>query len=235
MDTFIGRRHQSLGEVADAVQLPKSTTHRLLMTLESRGYITSVYGESGMYKIGLKGLWFTTARTRIHHQLEKLASLTGETVNLGAVTGTEIEYVDRVLSEHALRWGVDIGSRIPLHCSALGKCVLAYRDDLFPRLVELPRRTAKTITDSVELKAHLEVIRHRGYAFEDEEFIEGVLCIAAPVRDDHGEVMGAVSVSGPGVRFTKEIAIGFAEQVMTVAESVSYSIGYHIQSNEEDA
>jgi DNA-binding IclR family transcriptional regulator len=235
MDTFIGRRHQSLGEVADAVQLPKSTTHRLLMTLESRGYISSISGESGMYKIGLKGLWFTTARTRIHLQLEELRGLTGETVNLGAVTGMEIEYVDRVLSEHALRWGVDIGSRIPLHCSALGKCVLAYRTDLFPDVVDLPRRTAKTITDPVELKAHLEVIRHRGYAFEDEEFIEGVVCIAAPVRDDGGEVIGAVSVSGPCVRFTKEIAIGFAEQVMAIADSVSYSIGYNNQSMKEDA
>lgn len=235
MDTFISRRQLSLSEVADAVQLPKSTTHRLLMTLESRGYITSAPGETGTYRVGLKGFWFTTARTRIHQQLEKLRKLTGETVNFGAVTGHEIEYVDRVLSEHALRWGVDIGSRIPLHCSAMGKVVLAYRDDLFPEDTLLPRRTAKTITDPIELKAHLEVIRHRGYSFEDEEFIEGVICIAAPVKDEHSNVVGAVSVSGPSVRFTKGIALEFTDQIMAVADVISYSIGYQSQHTEEDA
>lgn len=208
------------------MSLPKSTTHRLLSTLEARGYVNVVNGETGMYKIGMKGLWFTARRSHIHQELEGLCRLTGETVNLGVVVGNEIEYVDRVLSEHALRWGVDIGSRIPMHCSALGKSVLAYREDLRPEEASLPRRTAKTITDPVELKAHLDVIRHHGYAFEDEEFIEGVVCLAAPVWDEHDEVVGAVSVSGPSVRFTRDIAMKFTAEITRVAQSVSASLGY---------
>lgn len=234
MDTLISGHVMSLGQIADAVQLPKSTTHRILTTLESRGYVGSDTNETGMYKIAIKGMWFTTARTRIHHHLENLRSLTGETVNFGTVVGSHIEYVDRVLSDHALRWGVDIGSRIQMHCSAMGKCVMAYRDDLVPMASELPRRTANTITDVVELKAQLDVIRHHGYSVENGEFIDGVVCIAAPVRDGSGEVIGAISVSGPAVRFTKDAALGYTSQIMDAAKKISSGIGYHMQFHEED-
>ena len=226
LDAFIANRVQSLSQIAQVVDIPKSTTHRLLMTLQSRGYVISVDGENGVYKLGVKGLWFTSARNRIHRQLQMLQTVTGETANFGAVTGNEVEYIDRVISDHALRWGVDIGSRIEMHCSGMGKAVLAYREDLVPGSATFPKRTGRSISDLVELRAQFAVIRHYGFAFDDEEFIDGVFCIAAPIRDETGLVIGAVSVSGPSVRFTREVAMSHGSRLLAAAKAISDALGH---------
>lgn len=226
LDAFIANQTQTLAQIAGVVNLPKSTTHRLLMTLQSRGYVNAVAGESGMYRVGVKSLWFTSARNRIHRQLESLQLASGETANFGVVVGKEVEYIDRVISDQALRWGVDIGSRIPMHCSGMGKAILAYRADLQPEESELSKRTTRSISNLVELRAQLDVIRYHGFATDDEEFIGGVMCIAAPVRDETGEVVGALSVSGPSVRFTREAVLSFAPQLLEAASRVSGALGY---------
>lgn len=226
LDALISNREQSLSQIAGVVDLPKSTTHRLLMTLQSRGYVSAVSGETGVYRAGIKGMWFTSARNRIHQQLIALQTASGETANFGVIVGQEVEYVDRVISDHALRWGVDIGSRIPMHSSGLGKAILAFREDLVPDEMEFPKRTSRTISSMVELKAQLDVIRYHGYAFDDEEFIDGVLCVAAPVRDETSEVVAALSVSGPAVRFTKDVAQAFSGTLLQSARVVSAMLGY---------
>ena len=226
LDAFFQSEVQSLSQIANVVDLPKSTTHRLLMTLHSRGYVTTVVGESGMYQIGVKGMWFTSARNRIHRQLVALQTASGETANFGVVVGNEVEYVDRVISDHALRWGVDIGSRIQMHSSGMGKAILAFRDDLVPEDADFPKRTDRTISNIVELRAQLDVVRHHGFAIDDEEFIDGVRCIAAPVRDESSHVVGALSVSGPAVRFTRDVAHAFGPVLLDAAANVSTALGY---------
>jgi len=226
LDALIANPVQSLNQISGAVELPKSTTHRLLMTLQSRGYVNAVAGETGLYQVGVKGMWFTSARNRIHRQLESLQSKSGETVNFGVIVGREVEYIDRVISDHALRWGVDIGSRIQMYCSGMGKAILAFREDLLPVDAEFPKRTSRTISDKVELRAQLDVVRHHGFATDDEEFIDGVMCIAVPVRDESSEVVGALSVSGPAVRFTRDVAYAFAPTLLEATNVVSAALGY---------
>jgi DNA-binding IclR family transcriptional regulator len=226
LDSFIKNHIQSLNQISSNLDMPKSTTHRMLATLCSRGYIVGVHGENGVYKIGSKGLWFTSARTRVHELLEGLRKLTGETANVGVIVGNEIEFIDRAVSDYALRWGVDIGSRIETYCSGMGKAVLAYRPELVPNETAFVRKTGRTISSLVELRAQFEVIRFHGFAIDDEEFIAGVLCIASPIRDESGDVVGAISISGPKVRFTKDVALSFSNDLVRAAANVSKAFGF---------
>ncbi len=232
LDALIAAGTQSLSHIANAAGLPRSTTHRLLMTLQSRGYVAGSDGESGMYRLGVKGMWLTSARNTIHGQLVQLQSLTGETVNFGAIVGKDVEYIDRVISDHALRWGVDIGSRIQMHCSGMGKAILAYREDLLPDQSKLMKRTDRTISDLSELRAQFEAIRHDGFAIDDEEFMDGVMCVAAPIRDETGKVIGAVSIAGPTVRFHREAAVACASSLIATAAGISGALGYVSEARE---
>lgn len=234
LDALIANGVQSLGQISTAADLPKSTTHRLLMTLQARGYVVPVDGEPGSYRLGVKGTWFTSARKSIHHHLARLQAQTGETVNFGVVVGSEVEYVDRVLSDHALRWGVDIGSRVPLYCSGMGKAVLAYSQDVAQEQLAFVKKTRNTIADYESLQVQLEIIRDQGYAVDDEEFIDGVVCIAAPVRMS-GAIIGAVSISGPAVRFPVSVAVECTPLLQVAGEKISAAISGDIHSPWADA
>lgn len=197
-----------LREIAARVELPKSTVHRLLATLDLRGFVIRDPA-SGSYRLGLKGIRHAGSGPEIRAVLSHLALSSGETANLGALTGTDVIYVDRVESPQALRWELGVGSRVPAHASGMGKAILAFLDrDLVRRLLpsKLRAHTARSITDRDALMAELAAIRRRGYAFDDEEFMDGVRCVAVPVRGGHDDVAGAVSLAGPAFRLTTEVA-----------------------------
>ena len=125
-----------------------------------------------------------------------------------------------------------MGSRIPTHCSAVGKVMLAFLPE--ERLVSivkdkgLPRRTENTITDFEELKKHLQLIRKQGYALDDEENERGVKCVAAPIRDQSGEVIAAISISVPGIRIrTDTLLTTYKDQVTETAVNISKKLGYY--------
>jgi len=230
LDALIATGVQSLGQISNVVDLPKSTTHRLLMTLQARGYVVPSEEVPGTYRLGVKGTWITSARWAIHQQLLRLQTQSGETVNFGVVVGDEVEYVDRVLSEHALRWGVDIGSRVPMYCSGMGKAVLAYREELVPEQPKFVQHTQSTVRDLAALRLQLKEIRSHGFAVDDEEFIEGVVCIAAPVRTA-GVVTGAVSISGPTVRFPVAVAVPLTPFLQEASARISAAISGELDAH----
>lgn len=166
------------------VGIAKSTAHRLISTLERRGFVVRLPGD-GRYVLGLKvfGAVNPLVAPMLHSVLEELARRSGESVNLGALHGGEIVYVDRVESQHALRWGLRVGSRVPVHCSGMGKAILAElppatRHDVL-KSVKLQPFTRHTLTDPTALEEELCRIHAAGYAIDDEEYMEGVLCIAS--------------------------------------------------------
>ena len=125
-----------------------------------------------------------------------------------------------------------LGARIPTHCSALGKAMLAFLPE--ERLVSivkdkgLPRRTENTITDYEELKKHLQLIREQGYAFDDEENEKGVRCVGAPIRDQNGKVNAAISISVPSIRIRTDILLTtLKDQVAETAMKISQKLGYY--------
>lgn len=212
----------SLGDVAARAGLPKSTTHRLLATLERRALVARD-AEAGVYRLATKTYEPVGAGPGVRQVLEDLATTSGETANLGALIGDEVLYVDRADSPHALRWQLGVGSRVPAYCSALGKAMLAFLPAAEARR-RLPRRirplTPRTITDRNALAEELRVTRARGFAIDDEEFMEGVRCVAVPVVATDGDVSHAISLAGPSFRLTRERADLHVSTLRAAAERV---------------
>jgi IclR family transcriptional regulator, KDG regulon repressor len=197
----------TLGEIAGRSGLAKSTAHRLLRTLELRGFVAR-NPVSGSYRPGLKNFRGFQGGPLVHRALADLAERSGETANLGALAGAMVLYVDRADSPQALRWQLGVGERVPAHCSGLGKAILAHiRADAVERLLppRLEALTGNTITDRRGFLEQHAAVRRRGYALDDEEFMEGVRCVAMPIIGPGGEAVAAVSISGPAFRFTDEV------------------------------
>jgi IclR family KDG regulon transcriptional repressor len=184
-----------LREIAGHTRLPKSTAHRLLATLELRGYATR-HPETGKYRLALRVFRSLGSGQQIREILFELARRSRETANLGVLTGADITYVARADSPHALRWQLGIGSRVPAHCSALGKSILAQmsRDTIRKLLpARLSSPTINALRNWDALLAELETIRSRGHALDNQEFMEGVRCVAMPIWETAGRAAGALS------------------------------------------
>lgn len=216
LDYLLRDAEAPLHAIAEATDTPPSTVHRLLTVLESRGYATS---HQGVYRLGVKGLLMTSSRDAIRSVLRELAQDLSETANFAMLVNDEMEFVERAVADHPLSFVVSVGSRVPLHSTAMGKALLTGRPDLIDGL-DLRQVTPRTITDAVELRAELDVARHRGFAMDEEEFIDGVFCVAAPVYGKGQLPVGALSVSGPAVRLSRSWAFEVAERIKRSAEHI---------------
>ncbi len=220
-------RDVRLSEIAASTDLPKSTVHRLLATLEARGYALRD-AASGSYRLGPKvSARFGTSR-EVHDILSDMAMRSGETVNLGVLVGPEVMYVDRADSPQALRWQMGVGSKVPAHCSGMGKAMLAHLSDTaLTRLLPdpLPAHTARTVRSLERLRSELAEVRERGYAIDDEEFMDGVRCVAVPVSDVTGRVVAAMSLAGPAFRLTRDKAVSHVAALRDAARRVGACLG----------
>jgi DNA-binding IclR family transcriptional regulator len=224
-----------VSELSRALGLNKATAHRLLTTLKRRDLV-SQDPVTRRYRLGMK-LWELGSRAtadfswidRVHPYLERLTAEMGETTHMAILEGSEILYVDKVETSRSLRMPSQVGRRLPAHCTALGKAMLAYlTDDVLDWVISrqsLVRATAKTITDPVRLRTELELIRKQRYAVDNEELEEGLRCIAAPIRDHLGRVIAAVSSAGPTARLRLEDVPQDAALVMKAAGDISIALG----------
>ncbi|MGH2560010.1 MAG: IclR family transcriptional regulator [Thermomicrobiales bacterium] len=228
----------SLGEVSAAVELPESTVYRMLATLQGEGFVERTADGAGRYQLGLEMFRLGSSvlkRLGIGQEvltyLEELAAETGETVNLGALHGFHVLYLQKVESEHPLRASLTVGSAtVPAHCSANGKTLLAHlRKDQLDALLDahpLERRGPNTITDRGALLAELDRIRSRGFSVDDLEFAADIRAVAAPIRDHRGGVIAAVAVAAPASRLSRDEAYALAPRVVDLARRISHRLGY---------
>jgi DNA-binding IclR family transcriptional regulator len=224
-----------ISTLAKRLGVAKSTVHRLAVTLVSEGMLEQ-NRDNGRYRLGL-ALFRLGALVRRRMDvsseakpyLSDLREKTGETVHLAVLDGTEIMYVYNMESRQGVRMRSDIGVRKPAYCTADGQAMLAWQPQaLVDRVVRggLRARTPQTITDPARLLKALEAVRQRGCAVEDEESEIGMRCIAAPVRNDSGEVVAAVGVAGPVSRLTKKTLASFAPHVIGTAAAISARLGH---------
>lgn len=227
----------SLREIARASKLPPSTVHRLLASLQQRGFVvqnktTSNYtlGEN-LILLGRKAEKQRDVRNLARPYLEKLAHATSETVNLTTLMGNSVVQLDHVESPNILKVTWDAGQQFPVYASASGKIFLAHlpKDELEQVLksLRLERFTRRTIVDVKKTRAELELVRIRGYAIDDAEREEGVRCISAPIFNSRGRVVAAVSVSGPSLRLSLAKLDALADSVRDTAMLISTALGYH--------
>lgn len=180
-------------------------------------------------QVGLAGLGKLEIRRVARPCLEALAQNTGETALLGVSYGHTAIYVDKVLSPAEIRADAMVGARRPFNCTAVGKALLAYMpDEELDRLAAegaLVRATPRSITDLAALRLELARIRERGLAVDYEEFMAGVMCMAAPIRNHDGHIVGALSISGPAPRVQAR-QHELEPVVIAAARDLSASMGY---------
>ena len=161
--------------------------------------------------------------------LRMLMEKTGETVHLGILDHASVLYINKIETRQAIRMNSNIGGRAPVHCTALGKAILAFQDtatidDVIARGL-LPL-TSKTITDPKLLKQELATVRARNYAIDDEEIEIGLRGLAAPIRNHTSQVVAALSIAGPVQRMTKKIVASYVPDVVAAAEAISQRLGF---------
>jgi IclR family transcriptional regulator, acetate operon repressor len=197
-------------EAAKATGLSRSATYRIAERLRGWGFLElnpateALRLGSEAVRLGMAALASLEVTRVAPSHLRELADRTEETVNLAVLDGDAVVYIHKEEGPLAVKMSAQLGSRRPLHCTALGKAYLAALAPealgaLLARL-ELTRFTANTITDAAALAAELDRVRRRGYAIDEEEVEEGVFCLGAPVRDHRRLPVAAISVAGPAYR-----------------------------------
>ncbi|AYE53693.1 IclR family transcriptional regulator (plasmid) [Priestia megaterium NCT-2] len=225
-------------DISDQMGLHKSTVHSILKTLQQRGYIYQNL-ENGKYGLGMKlferGNYVIQSldiRQLAQKYLMDLSAKTGQTTHLVILDGKEGTYVDKVEGPMAVILYSRIGKRIPLHCSAVGKALIAFKEkDELEKILsgyEYTGQTEFTITNESEFLQELEKVRSQGYAVDNQENEPGVRCIAAPIRNHENKVIAAISLSTL-IAGVDDIQLGiFVQQLKQAASELSEKMGHGI-------
>ncbi len=209
---------RGIADMAAELDLGRSTTHRYATTLVTLGYLEQ--GPSRKYRLssrvsdfGLSLLDSMVVRRVAREHLRELRARTGHTASLGVLGGTEVAYIDRWQGsrqgQYAVDAGIGLGTRLPVHCTAAGKALLARLPEAEQReeiaKLRLSKRGPKTITTKTALRAELErIVAENGLAVEDEELLAGRRAIAAAVVDGEGAVIAAVELAVPAKAYARE-------------------------------
>ncbi len=227
------RRGVTLSQLTSRLQLPRSTGHALLLTYQRCGYVQRDK-ETGRYRLGSRlhalanlALAGHSLRTHCSSFLHRLMQESGATVHLAVLEQGEVILIDRVEPNGTARLATWVGKRMGLHCTALGKAIIAHLPDaMIDVLIQkqgLIRYNENTIASTRRLRAACEQVRQLGYAVDDEEEEIGVRCIGAPIYNENGEVVAAISISGSKAQF--ENIAERSESVKRTAALLSQHIG----------
>jgi DNA-binding IclR family transcriptional regulator len=234
---FLGEKtHFRVSELASQLKLDRSTTYRILLSLEKCGLVEKEK-RTGEYSLGLSA--FEIGNTYLRQLdiikvskpvMTELALAVQETVHLAVLSDAEIVYLDKVDSPRTIGVMSKIGQRAPVYCTALGKTLMAFQPaDERSRILQkirLSPLTPRTITSKQKLIEELESIRKQGYALDRREIEEEVECIGAPLRNHLGHVIAAISISGPQRKINTPQEKTFVDHVVGSAALISMKMGY---------
>ncbi|MDR1157869.1 MAG: IclR family transcriptional regulator [Oscillospiraceae bacterium] len=230
------KRDISVTELSKRLGWPKSTIHGLLSTLRDYHYLTQS-SATGLYRLGVRffeignvvaSLWDVRAVALPH--MRAINAQLGEMLQLATEEDGEVLYLEKVDSTQMIRIVSEVGGRQPMHCTGLGKALLAYKSYAEVRSIlstkGMPRFTKRTITTVPEMEQELAKIRKQGYAMDDREVMDGLRCVAVPIFDKDSNARYAVSVSGLynnmlGDKLNQTVAM-----LKQAAEEISYAIGF---------
>jgi len=239
----MGETGIGLVELSVLLEMPKSSTHRYLATLQELGLAERK--DDDRYYLGIKvielaGSFLT--KSDLHNEsqpiMEELAEKTGETVHLAVPSGTEVVYIAKIESRYALTMSSHIGSRQPMYSTSLGKAILAFSKPKLVRSIltgELQPRTSHTITSIEALRAELATVRSQGFALDKEENELGICCVGAPVLDYSSTAIAAISISGPCERMTPDRAVELGHLLWESTQRISRRRGFSGQMPGLDA
>lgn len=237
LELFLERPELSAREVIERLDLPRTTVHELLVTLEARGYLTSVPGQPVRYRLGMPLFQLGAAfagRLDLVREAESVArdvaAKCDEAVHVAVLDGADVIYLVKVDSTHPVRMVSAVGRRLPAHCTAVGKVLLSALGDADLDAVlkkgDLRGMTANSVTDPERLRAELSDVRARGVAVDVGESDIAMRCVAAAVRDYSGAAVAAMSLSAPIIRWTEETQVAWTSLVRDGAATLSARMGH---------
>jgi len=227
-------RPLSLADVCQQMHLHKSTAHRSLMVLERNALIERTPENRfrlglKLYELGNRAVEQIDLRTHVHPYFRRLAADLGETVHLSVLRKTSIVYLDKAGATGKVCANSRTGSSNPVYCTSMGKAMLAFQPlETIERIIaktRFVRFTPKTLCSRETLLAALDKIRQRGYAIDDEEHELGVRCVGAPIFDQNGRAIAALSVSGPVSHITSQSVAHVADHLLRCCREISASLG----------
>jgi DNA-binding IclR family transcriptional regulator len=226
----------TLTQLSRRLHLHISTVHRLLVNLVRQGFVEEAPDSGGyqlsfkVLRMGLRVLDRLDFRLVAQPLLRELNQQTKETVHLAILQETRAISIDKFGSPQPVGLDARLGGEMPLHCTGVGKILLAYQSEAL--LIQIAhtrgfaRFTPHTITSLANLRKELEQIREQGYALDQEEAVEGLRCVAGPVFDHTGHVIAAFSVAGPATRMTPPRLPEIARLVRAASQQISFRLGY---------
>jgi DNA-binding IclR family transcriptional regulator len=229
------REPVSLGHLTGILAIDRSSVFRLANTLKRRGFLANpssgkeyILGPS-VWRLSRKYDWSRMLATVAHEHLKSLARSTNETAHLAVREGRRALFVDHVATSHVIAIAGQTGELIPLHCTSHGKALLADFDEpalksLFGN-APLERLTKQTIISIPELSRACRKIQTQGYAIDEAEFMEGLRCLAAPIRDQEGGVIASIGISAPLARFPRELDKRYGARITEIARQIGESLG----------
>jgi IclR family KDG regulon transcriptional repressor len=233
LELFLDHSLLSARDIAERLALPRTTVHELLVTLVARSYLISVPGQPAQFRLGTPVLQLGAAfagSLDLVREAQDVAASCDEAVHVAVLDGIDVIYLVKVDSTHPVRMVSAVGRRLPAHCTAVGKALLASLDatDLDARLPDgdLPGMTPDSITDVDRLRAELDRVRTSGVAVDDGESDSAVRCVGAPVRDHTGTTIAAMSISAPIIRWTPTAHAEWTRLVGEGAAALSARLGY---------
>jgi len=224
-----------IAEISAKLNMGLSTVHRILNTLKSRGYVIQ-NKKTAKYRLGIKlfelGCEVQSTKNLIKNTrpyLKKLSELTKETANLAILEGKEVIYLHTIESSEILRTGIHQGTRLPAHCTALGKVLLAFLpeedfNNLYKNNEPLVSIAPNSISSFDELRKELKKVKEQGYAMDREEFKVGINCISCPIFDKDGEFIAAISITGPATRLTSNKMKDAKHILINISKRISENI-----------
>lgn len=235
------QKNIGVSELSQRLMMSKATTYRFLQTMKTLGYVIQE-DEADKYsltlkifELGAKSLEYVDLISLADKEMRLISEQTNEALHLGALDENSIIYIHKIDSNYSLRMQSKIGRRNPLYSTAIGKVLLAGRDEAFVREtlsgVQFIKHTEKTLENTNQLLSELKVVREQHYAEDNQEQEPGLRCIAAPIFDRFGSVIAGISISFPTIRFDEERLTEYVALLQNAGKRISSQLGYQEYPN----
>ncbi|MCC9295226.1 IclR family transcriptional regulator [Clostridium sp. MT-14] len=227
LEDLIEHGEISIIELSSNLGLGKSTVHRILGTFKTMGYVdqnkdnNKYYPTLKIFELGTKVANRIPLKKIIRPYLEEIYRKSHETVNFAILDKDEVVFIDKIVTAEPLRIELEIGKRVPVYCCALGKAILAFSGDVDITKLNFEKITDNTVNSPEKLMEQIKAVKQNGYAIEYEEYIEGLICIAVPIKNQFNQSVAAISIATPTIRMNDERK----KQFIKLLQEIVYKIG----------
>ncbi len=217
----------SIGELSKLTGIGKSGIHRILGTFKQMGYIKQdvkdgrYYASIKIYELGNQVGDRIPFKSIVRKNLEKLYEKCNETVNMSVLDNLDVVFLDKIMTREPLRIVLDVGRKVPAFCTGMGKVLLAHEKNISLNDITFRKYSENTFDSAEKLEEELKLIREQGYAIDNEEYIKGLICIAAPVKKKNGDVIAAISIAIPAVRMEQHKRDEYIRMLLETSDNIT--------------